>query len=105
MTIAKEYKRERWRRLRTRKLTMNPWCECPECAGASSPRVAAVVDHIQPVNHGGSMWAWDNLRSMAWSCHSRKTRVVDMNGAALRIRGADPDTGRPLDSSHPWNAA
>ena len=105
MTVGKEYKRDRWRRLRTRKLALNPWCECPECAGSSNPRVATVVDHIEPVNQGGSMWAWSNLRSMSWSCHSRKTRVVDMNGAALKVRGVDPDTGLPLDSSHPWNAA
>ena len=31
------------------------------------------VDHVQPINDGGDVWAMDNLQTLCRSCHSRKT--------------------------------
>ena len=60
-----------WQRLRLLKLSLNPVCE----NGDNSPAVE--VDHVIPLRLGGSN-RLSNLRSLCKSCHSRKTRVVDM---------------------------
>lgn len=102
MSSPAAYKRKRWERLRARKLQTDPWCECDQCKALGHWTPAEVVDHIQPVNQGGPMWAWENLRSMSWRCHSRKTLHEDVLGRPARVKGVDPDTGMPLDPRHPW---
>ena len=41
---------------------------CAHCNGESR-----VVDHIVPINQGGSMWDEKNHAPMCVSCHNRKT--------------------------------
>lgn len=92
------YNTTRWKRIRKLKLTTDPVCET--CAR----RPANQVDHITAIRAGGDPWDWDNLRSMCQSCHSAKTRHVDMLGRdRVPIKGADPTTGRPIDPEHPFN--
>jgi len=93
------YGTKRWQRLRRRKLQANPVCECPECQAAPLAEPADNVDHITPIEEGGEPFAWSNLQSLAHAHHSRKTRQD--NGA--RVKGVDPETGRPLDPRHYWN--
>lgn len=61
------YQTKRWRLVRKRKLAKDPLCV--ECG-----KLATEVDHIVPVEDGGSMWSEDNHQSMCQSCHGRKTR-------------------------------
>jgi 5-methylcytosine-specific restriction endonuclease McrA len=103
MPSPKAYKRKRWERLRERKLTEDPFCQCPQCQAEGRWRLADEVDHVVPVERGGGMFDWNNLRSMSKQCHSRKTLREDVLKQPARIRGADPETGRPLDPRHYWN--
>lgn len=57
-----------WRRLRLRKLRVNPICE------ACHERPAEEVDHIDADTSNRS---WGNLQSMCHPCHSRKTVRCD----------------------------
>lgn len=45
---------------------------CMEC-----DTIAAVIDHIKPVNQGGSIWDENNLQAMCKSCHDKKTAKED----------------------------
>jgi len=59
----------KWRRYRIRYLIDHTLCiNFDECHN-----VATVVDHIIPVNRGGSFWDPDNHQLMCKSCHDRKT--------------------------------
>lgn len=96
----KIYKLARWKRLRAAKLRVNPLCE--HCI---KPTVANQVDHITPIARGGSPWDWDNLQSLCASCHSKKTNAED--GGAFnppKDRRVDPETGKPMDPGHWWQA-
>ena len=67
------YRSARWRRLRGAQLARAPFCPC----GAR----ATTVDHIIP--HQGReefFFNEDNLQSMCWKCHARKSRA-DRNTA------------------------
>ena len=66
----KELRRSQWTRLRPCKLSRNPLCEA--CS-----RPAECVDHITSTADGGAMYDPDNLQSLCWSCHSKKTVAFD----------------------------
>ncbi len=60
------YGTQRWRKYRRWFLNRNPVCiECGE--------LAAVVDHILPVNQGGDFWAIENQQPLCKRCHDIKT--------------------------------
>ena len=62
------YRSARWRRLRAAQLARAPFCPC----GAH----ALTVDHIIP--HMGReefFFNEDNLQSLCWKCHARKSRA------------------------------
>lgn len=61
------YNSAKWKRTRRRQLHDHPLCR--ECGV-----VATDVDHIQPIEQGGDVWSFTNLRSLCHSCHSRITR-------------------------------
>lgn len=99
------YNTARWQRLRERKLSRDPLCQCERCEVLDENVLADEVDHIKPIERGGEPFAWDNLRSMAQAHHSAKTYHVDQRGkASVPIKGADPETGLPLDPNHWWRA-
>jgi 5-methylcytosine-specific restriction protein A len=65
------YNSAEWKATRARKLELNPFCECDQCAGK---RVKAeMVDHIQPIKEGGSRTDMSNLQSLTNRCHARKS--------------------------------
>jgi 5-methylcytosine-specific restriction enzyme A len=66
----------KWRAARRSFLQRNPLCV--ECLKKGIPRVANVVDHVNP-HKGDPMLFWDqsNWQSLCSSCHSRKTAVSD----------------------------
>ena len=61
-----------WKRIRRAKLAANPLCEL--CFAKGIIEVAQEVDHIKPIEEGGSATDMDNLMSLSKSCHSKKTR-------------------------------
>jgi 5-methylcytosine-specific restriction protein A len=63
----------RWRRYRIRYLMEHPLCiNFEECHN-----VTTVVDHIVPVNKGGTFWNPANHQPMCKNCHDRKTAKED----------------------------
>ena len=65
------YNSPRWRELRKRKLSISPLCE--ECKKNGTFVKATMVDHITPIKQGGEAFDINNLQSLCWSCHSRKS--------------------------------
>ncbi len=88
------YNTPRWKRLRMIVLRQEPFCRACRRAGELTP--ASQVDHIQEIRQGGAVWSISNLQPLCASCHSRKTNKSP-------DKRVDPDTGKPLDSSHWWN--
>lgn len=87
----------RWRRLRLRKLAMDPLCRM--CAEMGRTTVANVVDHI--VAHKGDhtrLYDLDNLQSLCETCHNAVKQAEERGGV---IRGAGTD-GVPIDPGHHW---
>lgn len=65
-----------WRRRRDEYLALHPWCVF--CLEAGRQTKARNVDHIRALKDGGTNED-SNLRSLCWSCHSRRT-AVDQSG-------------------------
>ena len=65
------YKTPEWRKARKLQLARQPLCE--ECLKAGKFVKATMVDHIVPIKQGGDKFNQDNLQSLCWSCHSRKS--------------------------------
>lgn len=65
------YQSAPWRRLRAVKLEQNPMCEECERNGRYTP--AQMVDHIVPINKGGTSLDIENLQSLCNACHARKS--------------------------------
>ena len=59
-----------WRKLRKLKLSINPLCEHCEAIGINT--TAKVVDHIRPIEQGGSKTDRNNLQSLCVPCDNRK---------------------------------
>ncbi len=60
-----------WKATRKRQLETHPFCE--ECLKNGKRTKATMVDHINPIKQGGSLYDASNLQSLCWSCHSRKS--------------------------------
>lgn len=65
------YKTKEWRIIRKRHLEQEPFCV--ECLKNGITTKATIVDHIVPIKQGGSRYDNNNLQSLCWSCHSRKS--------------------------------
>ncbi|MEG1806470.1 MAG: HNH endonuclease signature motif containing protein [Clostridia bacterium] len=65
------YQSEEWKLLRKRKLMTSPVCE--ECLRCGRITPAKICDHIKPISEGGNPLDINNLQSLCWSCHSRKS--------------------------------
>ena len=65
------YQSKEWKSLRKKKLEINPFCE--ECLRKGKFTKATMVDHIKPIKQGGSALDMNNLQSLCWSCHSKKS--------------------------------
>ena len=60
------YQSKAWRKARRVYLSHHPVCKY--CG-----KLAAVVDHILPVRHGGGFWDSDNWQPLCKRCHDRKS--------------------------------
>ena len=58
---------EDWKRVRLRKLAVNPLCERCDEQGRVEP--AVMVHHIIPIEEGGARLDFDNLMSLCERCH------------------------------------
>jgi hypothetical protein len=76
---------------------------CERCLAAGRTTVAAVVDHIKPLAHGGSDDD-DNTRNLCDPCHLEVT-AEQFGQQVRRGRPGVGEDGRPLDRDHPWAAA
>jgi 5-methylcytosine-specific restriction protein A len=65
------YKSARWKKIREIRLQINPLCQ--ECEKQGMIAIARLVDHINPIKHGGEPYDLDNTQSLCYSCHNRKT--------------------------------
>ena len=63
----------RWRRLRKAVLSASPLCVDPFENHRGYPVPAVVVDHIKPLNDGGTNHP-ANLQTLCKSCHDKKTQ-------------------------------
>ena len=68
------YNTRRWQRKRAEILARdNHLCQCTDCKESGRITIAGVVDHIKQVTRGGEFYENSNLKSMAVSCHQRKS--------------------------------
>ena len=100
------YTTQRWKRLRLSKLQEQPMCE--HCKAIGLLVLASVVDHVQPIKHGGDPFpALDGLAALCPPSHSAKTARGIEAGAAKttrqRNRRGCTASGLPIDPSHHWN--
>lgn len=65
------YTSKEWRLTRKRHLKEQPFCI--ECMKVGKIVKATIVDHIVPIKQGGAKYDSNNLQSLCWSCHSRKS--------------------------------
>ncbi len=94
-----------WRECRAAFLRSHRTCSVDGCA-----KRAGHVDHVTPRRRGGAAFDPANLRALCHGHHSSKTAAADGGFGNTPgvwrpvVRGCDA-SGRPLDPSHPWNAA
>ena len=60
------YRSSGWKAKRKSFLDEHPFC-------VMCGRPASIVDHVVPIRQGGEPLDDDNLQSLCWSCHSRKS--------------------------------
>ena len=65
------YNSTQWKKIRQLVLHNNPLCVM--CRKKNIYTTANTVDHIQPINKGGAVYALNNLQSLCSSCHNRKS--------------------------------
>ena len=71
------YTTTRWRKLRHRKLDLNPLCE--HCQAQGLTVAAEIVHHIVPVSEGGDPFPdIAGLESICTSCHSLHHNTMPM---------------------------
>lgn len=69
------YNSDPWIRLRKMKLHHNPLCE--HCNLADEVTPATTVDHIVEIKDDWNQrLVYENLQSLCWACHNRKTTQV-----------------------------
>ena len=70
-TNSKIYTSRQWRNLR--KLVLHRQPICVHCEKKNKFITANTIDHIKPINQGGSVWDVDNLQALCSSCHNKKS--------------------------------
>ncbi len=82
----------KWMKIRARILARDPICV--RCIERDVVRESAIVDHITPLEHGGTDDD-DNLRGLCVDCHDEVTREQ----FGYRERKAFGPDGLPIDGS------
>jgi 5-methylcytosine-specific restriction protein A len=95
------YGTARWRKLRHWVLQHEPLCL--DCKSRERLEPATEVDHVIPIEQGGSPFEVSNLMPLCASCHSSKTAREDMpHRRKVPWSGACDINGMPTDPRHPW---
>ena len=68
------YSTYKWKKLRQSYAEKNPLCE--HCLRYDILTPVAVVDHVHEISLGGEPYDYNNLMSLCYSCHARKTNKV-----------------------------
>lgn len=71
------YQSKEWKSFRALYLSTHPLCNICEQQGRTT--AATVLDHIQPIKQGGSVWKEYNLQGLCKSCNARKTALDNPN--------------------------
>jgi len=69
---AKLYNSARWKAVREKQMKIQPLCEV--CLNKEINTVATQVDHIKAITWGGSELDLENLQSLCYSCHGKKSK-------------------------------
>ncbi len=69
---AKLYNSARWKAVREKQLKIQPLCEV--CLNKQINEVATQVDHIKAITWGGSELDLQNLQSLCYRCHGKKSK-------------------------------
>lgn len=94
-----KYNTKRWKALRRRVLTDNPFCRmCLDGDGISV--MADEVDHIVPVSDNENLfWDFDNLQGLCRDCHHQKTAAENSEYNLIR---RTPDN--MIDDARRWES-
>ncbi len=68
---ANIYNSRQWKRIRQLVLHKQPLCV--NCSNNNKYITANTIDHIIPINAGGSIFNLDNLQALCSSCHNSKS--------------------------------
>ena len=68
---SKFYHSSQWEAIRLQQLMREPLCR--ECKKIGLEVPGTVVDHIEPIEDGGSKTDSDNLQTLCNTCHNRKS--------------------------------
>lgn len=66
-----DYNSYRWRK--DRRLHLQSYPLCAECARAGRVVAATVSDHVKPIRQGGDPWCWSNRQALCVTCHASKS--------------------------------
>tara|TARA_R100000655_G_scaffold40612_4_gene76414 strand:+ start:4073 stop:4414 length:342 start_codon:yes stop_codon:yes gene_type:complete len=65
------YKSNHW--LKVRQIVLHKQPICVMCEANGRYTTANTIDHIQPINKGGDVFALNNLQALCSSCHNSKS--------------------------------
>ena len=65
------YNSSKWRKFAHKLRALNPLCKICMDEGRTNP--CQMVDHIKPINSGGSIWDVNNLQCLCKKCHAIKS--------------------------------
>jgi 5-methylcytosine-specific restriction endonuclease McrA len=74
------YKTKRYLMARRRRLYLNPLCGFQLEDGTECGRLATEVHHIHHLEHGGDLYALENLRSLCSFHHQEQHRIDERRG-------------------------
>jgi len=69
---AKLYNSARWKAVREKQMKIQPLCEV--CLNNDLTEAATQVDHIKAITFGGSELDLENLQSLCYRCHGKKSK-------------------------------
>lgn len=65
------YNTRQWKAIARKHKAMYPLCVECEAQGVITP--SEVTDHIVPINQGGAVWSMDNMQSLCYRHHAKKS--------------------------------
>ena len=85
------YNSRRWKAIARLHKSLNPLCVECEKQGIITP--AEVTDHTTPINDGGAVWSMDNMQSLCYRHHAKKSGQEGQVVSSRRTGGKRRDEG------------